>query len=276
MVAADAANPVDPADLLALARSVVARASDLVTAARAEALGQVTTKSTPTDPVTAADRAAERFVVDTLLAARPADGVLGEEGAERRGSSGVRWVLDPIDGTVNFLYGIPAYAVSLAAQVDDVTVAGVVRNVVTGEEWTATLGGGAYRGDTPLRGSSAVRLDRALVGTGFGYDAERRRHQARVLTEVLPLVRDIRRIGSAALDLCGAAEGRLDAYYEQGLSPWDLAAGELIAREAGLLVTGLRGRPAGEPMTLAAPPDLHGALHDLLAALDADEAEVAR
>jgi myo-inositol-1(or 4)-monophosphatase len=272
MVTAGAANPVDPAELLALARDVVARAAELVTAARTRALGQVSTKSTPTDPVTAADRAAERFVVDTLLAARPGDGVLGEEGAERRGTSGVRWVLDPIDGTVNFLYGIPAYAVSLAVQVDGATVAGVVRNVVTGEEWTATRGGGAYRGDTRLRGSAAVRLDRALVGTGFGYDADRRRHQARVVAEILPVVRDIRRIGSAALDLCGAAEGRLDAYYERGLSPWDLAAGELIAREAGLLVTGLRGRPAGEAMTVAAPPALHAPLHDLLVALDADEA----
>ena len=275
MVAAGAANPVDPAELLALARDVVARAAALVTAARTEALGQVSTKSTPTDPVTAADRAAERFVVDTLLEARPADGVLGEEGAERPGTSGVRWVLDPIDGTVNFLYGIPAYAVSLAARVDDVTVAGVVRNVVTGEEWTAVRGGGAYRGETRLHGSGCTRLDRALVGTGFGYDADRRRHQARVLAEVLPMVRDIRRIGSAALDLCAAAEGRLDAYYERGLSPWDLAAGELIAAEAGLLVTGLRGRPAGEPMTVAAPRALYAPLHDLLVALDADGAAAA-
>jgi myo-inositol-1(or 4)-monophosphatase len=273
MVTVAAADPpVDPAELLALARDVVARAAELVTAARADALGQVSTKSTPTDPVTAADRAAERFVVDAILAARPADGVLGEEGAERPGTSGVRWVLDPIDGTVNFLYGIPAYAVSLAAEVDGVTVAGVVRNVVTGEEWSATRGGGAYRGETRLRGSACTRLDRALVGTGFGYDADRRRQQARVLAEVLPVVRDIRRIGSAALDLCGAAEGRLDAYYERGLSPWDLAAGELVAAEAGLLVTGLRGRPPGEAMTVAAPPALHAPLHELLVALDADEA----
>jgi myo-inositol-1(or 4)-monophosphatase len=275
MVAAGAANPVDPAELLALARDVVARAAALITTARTEALGDVSSKSSPTDPVTAADRAAERFVVDTLLAARPTDGVLGEEGAERPGTSGVRWVVDPIDGTVNFLYGIPAYAVSLAAEVDGVTMAGVVRNVVTGEEWTATRGGGAYRDQTRLRGSSAVRLDRALVGTGFGYDAERRRHQARVVAEVLPRVRDIRRIGSAALDLCAAAEGRLDAYYERGLSPWDLAAGELVAAEAGLRVTGLRGRPPGEAMTLAAPPALHAPLHDLLVELDADEAGAA-
>jgi myo-inositol-1(or 4)-monophosphatase len=275
MVAAGAANPVDPAELLALARDVVARAAALITTARTEALGDVSSKSSPTDPVTAADRAAERFVVDTLLAARPTDGVLGEEGAERPGTSGVRWVVDPIDGTVNFLYGIPAYAVSLAAEVDGVTMAGVVRNVVTGEEWTATHGGGAYRDQTRLRGSSAVRLDRALVGTGFGYDAERRRHQARVVAEVLPRVRDIRRIGSAALDLCAAAEGRLDAYYERGLSPWDLAAGELVAAEAGLRVTGLRGRPPGEAMTLAAPPALHAPLHDLLVELDADEAGAA-
>jgi myo-inositol-1(or 4)-monophosphatase len=263
--------PVAPADLLTLAVDVVRRAADLVAAARTEALGQVTAKSTPTDPVTAADRAAERLAVEALLAARPEDGVLGEEGGERRGTSGVRWVLDPIDGTVNYLYGIPAYAVSLAAQVDGRTVAGVVRNVATGEEWTAAAGEGAYRAGVRLHGSTVTRLDRALVGTGFGYDTERRRAQARVLVEVLPAVRDIRRIGSAALDLCAAAEGRLDAYFERGLSPWDLAAGQLVASEAGLLVTGLRGRPAAEPMTLAAPPALHGALHDLLVAVDADQ-----
>jgi myo-inositol-1(or 4)-monophosphatase len=263
--------PVAPEDLLSLAVDVVRRAADLVATARTEALGQVSTKSSPTDPVTAADRAAERLAVDALLAVRPEDGVLGEEGGERRGSSGVRWVLDPIDGTVNYLYGIPAYAVSLAAQVDGRTVAGVVRNVATGEEWTAVAGAGAYRAGTRLQGSACARLDDALVGTGFGYAAERRRQQARVLVDVLPAVRDIRRVGSAALDLCAAAEGRLDAYFEQGLAPWDLAAGELVATEAGLLVTGLRGRPAAEPMTLAAPPALHGPLHDLLAALDADD-----
>jgi myo-inositol-1(or 4)-monophosphatase len=261
---------VDPTELLSLAREAVSRAAILVASTRWQALGQVDSKSTPTDPVTAADRAAERLVVDTILDARPDDGVLGEEGAERHGTSGVRWVLDPIDGTVNFLYGIPAYAVSLAAEVDGRTMVGVVRNVVTTEEWTAVRGEGAYSGETRLGGSAVTRLDRALVGTGFAYDPERRRQQARVLLDVVPRVRDIRRIGSAALDLCAVAEGRLDAYYEWGLSPWDLAAGELIAAEAGVLVTGLRGRPAGQPMTLAAPPALHGALHDVLAELDAD------
>jgi myo-inositol-1(or 4)-monophosphatase len=257
--------------LLALARDVVGKAAALVAETRVEALGQVSTKSTPTDPVTAADRAAERLVVETLLAARPGDGVLGEEGGGRDGTSGVRWIVDPIDGTVNFLYGIPAYAVSLAAEVDGEIVAGVVRNVATGEEWTAVRGGGAYRDGVRLTGSAETRLDRALVGTGFAYDAERRRHQARVLLDVLPVVRDVRRFGSAALDLCGVAEGRLDAYYERGLAPWDLAAGGLIAAEAGLVVTGLSGRPAGESMTVAAPPALHRPLHDLLVSLDADE-----
>jgi myo-inositol-1(or 4)-monophosphatase len=266
----------DPQQLLVLARDVVEKAAALVAEARAEALGQVSTKSTPTDPVTAADHAAERFVVEALLAVRPDDGVLGEEGGAREGASGVRWVLDPIDGTVNYLYGIPAYAVSLAAQVDGQTVAGVVRNVATGEEWTARRGGGAYRDGVRLTGSVETRLAKALVGTGFGYDAEMRRHQARVLLDVLPVVRDIRRGGSAALDLCAAAEGRLDAYYERGLSPWDLAAGELVATEAGLVVSGLRGLPAGEPMTVAAPPELHGALQDLLASLDADARDPGR
>jgi myo-inositol-1(or 4)-monophosphatase len=262
-----------PTELLDLAREVASRAAILVASTRWEALGQVDTKSTPTDPVTAADKAAERLVVDSLLAARPDDGVLGEEGAERPGTSGVRWVLDPIDGTVNYLYGIPAYAVSLAVQVHGETVAGVVRNVATTEEWTAVRGEGAYAGEVRLGGSAATRLDRALVGTGFAYDAQRRREQALVLVDVLPRVRDIRRFGSAALDLCAVAEGRLDAYYEWGLAPWDRAAGELIATEAGAVVTGLRGRPVGEPMTVAAPPALHGRLHDLLVSLDADGQE---
>jgi myo-inositol-1(or 4)-monophosphatase len=261
---------VDPVELLSLAREAVSRAAILVASTRWQALGPVDTKSSPTDPVTAADRAAEQLVVRTLLDARPDDGILGEEGAERSGTSGVRWVLDPIDGTVNFLYGIPAYAVSLAAQVDGETVVGVVRNVVTTEEWTAVRGEGAYAGDLRLAGSTVTRLDRALVGTGFAYDPDRRRQQARVLVDVVPQIRDIRRIGSAALDLCAVAAGRLDAYYEWGLSPWDLAAGELIAAESGVLVTGLRGRPPGQPMTVAAPPALHGPLHDVLAELDAD------
>ena len=269
----------DAADLLALAVDLVRRAALLVTQARADAVTRVESKSTPTDPVTEADRAAERLVVAGLAAARPRDLVLGEEGGARpvvagigTGGDGpvVRWILDPIDGTVNFLYGRPEYAVSLAAEVEGVIVAGVVRNIATGDEWTAVRGAGAWRDGRRLSGSGATDLSRALVGTGFGYDSARRRRQAAVLAELLPEIRDIRRGGSAALDLCHAAEGQLDAFYEQGLNPWDRAAGGLIAEEAGLRVGGLRGAAASSAMTLAAPPGIYPALHDRLAALAAD------
>jgi myo-inositol-1(or 4)-monophosphatase len=252
--------------LLALAVKLVREAADLVNERR---VGTVDVKSTPTDAVTEADRAAERLVVGRLAELRPGDAVLGEEGGERVGrpAGRTRWILDPIDGTVNYVYGIPEYAVSLAVEVDGEVVAGVVRNIPQGVEWTAVLGGGAWRDGKRLHGSGASDLSRALIGTGFGYDAEQRRRQAAVVATLLPEIRDIRRAGSAALDLCAAAEGRLDGFYEQGLNPWDRAAGGLIATEAGLLVTGLRGAPAGKAMTIAAPPTLHAALHARLAAL---------
>src|SRR5439155_12931242 len=132
----------------------------------------------------------------------------------------VRWILDPIDGTVNYLYGIPLYGVSLAAELDGVVVAGVVRNAASDEVWSAVLGGGAYRGDRRLYGSPVTELGQSLIGTGFGYDARRRAHQAAVVARLLPLVRDIRRLGAASVDLCFAAEGRLDGYLEKGLNRW--------------------------------------------------------
>jgi myo-inositol-1(or 4)-monophosphatase len=216
----------------------------------------------------------EALIARLLLDGHPDERMLGEEGGESdpagNGIGGVRWVVDPIDGTVNFVYGLPHYAVSVAAEVDGEVVAGVVVNAATGEQWHAVRGAGAWRDGTRLTGPDVGRLDSALVATGFGYDAARRSHQAAVLTGVLPRVRDIRRFGAAALDLCALAEGRFDAYYEKGLGPWDLAAGGLIAAEAGLLVTGLRGAAAGSAMVLAAPPAIHGALHELLVELDAD------
>lgn len=262
-------------ELVTLAQEVARSAAETARRMRSHGVGQVDTKSTATDVVTAADKAVEREIIARLRVARPDDTVLGEEyggdpGSAERPAGSVRWIIDPIDGTVNYLYGLPHYAVSIAAEVDGQVVAGVVRNAVTGAEWTATLGGGAWRGGRRLAGSTATDLGQALVGTGFGYDARRRQHQADVLAGLLARVRDIRRFGSAALDLTAAAEGQLDAYFEKGLAAWDLAAGGLIAREAGLLVTGLRGREAGPDMVLAAPPALHGLLHDRLAELDAD------
>ncbi|GIF77326.1 inositol monophosphatase family protein [Asanoa siamensis] len=267
-------NTPDPwatqaAELLAIAVTVAREAADTARSMRAEGVSGVSTKSTDTDVVTAADRAVERQVIAALGALRPGDTVLGEEFGGTAGDGAVRWIVDPIDGTVNYLYGLPVYAVSLAAEVEGVVVAGVVRNAATGDEWTATLGGGAFRGERRLTGSAQTDLAQALVATGFGYDAKRRAHQAEVLARLITRVRDIRRFGAAAIDLCLAAEGGFDAYFEKGLNPWDRAAGGLIASEAGLLVGGLDGRPAGNDMTVAAPPAIFGPLTDLLAEFDA-------
>jgi myo-inositol-1(or 4)-monophosphatase len=258
-------------ELLAIAVRIARDAAETARQMRAAAIHDVHTKSTQTDVVTAADTAVERQVVAALQAERPDDGVLGEEYGDSAESApgAVRWLLDPIDGTVNYLYGLPQYAVSLAAEVDGVVVAGVVRNAATGEEWTATLGGGAWRDGRRLTGPTQTTLGQALVGTGFGYDAARRAHQGAVLAELITRVRDIRRFGSAALDLCMVAEGSLDAFFEKGLNPWDHAAGGLVAAEAGVRVAGLAGAAAGRDMVLAAPPALFCPLHDALAELDA-------
>ncbi|WSG41910.1 inositol monophosphatase [Dactylosporangium sp. NBC_01737] len=259
-------------ELLALAVSIAREAATLAQAMRAAGVDPVATKSTLTDVVTAADRAVERQVREAIRAARPGDTVLGEEfGTESEAGQGVRWILDPIDGTVNYLYDLPQYAVSLAAEVDGTVVAGVVINAATGKEWTAVLGGGAFTGGRRLSGSVQTDLRQALVGTGFGYAAERRLHQAAVLGGLIGEIRDVRRFGAAAIDLCLAAEGSLDAYYEKGLNAWDHAAGGLVASEAGLLVTGLSGAAAGPDMVVAAPPALYKGLHDRLVELGADK-----
>ncbi len=248
--------PPDLEQLLDIATSLALGAGQLVTSGRTHAADQVTVKSTPTDVVTAMDHASERFLVAELARRRPDDGVLGEEGTSREGSTGVRWIVDPIDGTVNYLYGIPWYAVSVAAEVDGVVAVGVVHNPANGELFSAVRGGGAWLGAERLRCSDEDRLGQALVSTGFGYDADRRREQAGVAAALLPRVRDLRRMGSAALDLCQVAAGRLDAHYEWGLSPWDYAAGALIAAEAGARVGGLRGAAAGYHSVVAAGPQI--------------------
>jgi myo-inositol-1(or 4)-monophosphatase len=272
--AAAAARP-DPASLLVLAVDVAREAADLVARGRSSASDSVDVKSSPVDVVTAVDRASEQLIVSRLLAARPDDGLLGEEGASRTGTSGVRWLVDPIDGTVNFLYDVPAYAVSIAADVDGAVAAGVVLNVATGELFTAAAGSGAHLStkDRPeprrLTGSRPASLEQTLVATGFGYQVEQRREQGAVVARLLPRVRDIRRFGSAALDLCAAAAGRVDAYYELDLNPWDHAAGALVAAEAGLTVTGLPGRPFAEPMAIVAAPTIATAFVDLVVELHA-------
>ncbi len=267
-------TPPEPAALLELAVDVAREAAELVSRGRASA-EQVAAKSSPTDVVTAVDRASERLITARLLEARPDDGLLGEEGADRAGSSGVRWVVDPIDGTVNFLYGLRGYAVSIAAQLDGVPVAGAVLDVPTGELFTATAGGGAFLstpaepGPVRLTGNRPDSLGQTLVATGFGYRVEQRRAQGAVVAQLLPEVRDIRRYGCASLDLCAAAAGRVDAYYELDLKPWDHAAGALVATEAGLVVTGLPGRPFAEPMAVAVPETVAGPFLALLERLHA-------
>jgi myo-inositol-1(or 4)-monophosphatase len=226
--------------------------------------GSVATKSSPTDPVSEADRAAEEAIRGVLAARRPDDAVVGEEGLDVTGSSGLRWVVDPLDGTVNFLYGLPAWTVTLACQDDSGTLAGVVFDPVRGETFAATADGPATVNEAPVRPSSVSELSQALVATGFGYDAERRVVQGAVAVRVLGAARDLRRIGSAAMDLAWTACGRLDAFYERGLNPWDAAAGMLICARAGLEVRSLRpadGLPGG---VLAAPAAFVGELEALV------------
>ncbi len=318
--------------LLDLACAVAVDAGALLVAGASRA-AVIDTKSSPTDVVTEMDRAAEELIRRRILAQRPADAILGEEGGEVAGPaaagvaagdaaaggpaaggrsagrvSAVRWVVDPLDGTVNYLYGLPDWAVSIAAEIDGAVVAGAVFLPRRAALFSAQLGGGAWLRTGPqpaasspaglprtgsalagpplagppwagaglaglglarrLRCNTAVPLARALVATGFGYEARRRVVQAEVLSGVLPRVRDIRRGGSCAVDLCSLAAGQVDAYFERGVHEWDIAAGALIAREAGAVVAGLSGRQAGTSMTLAAAPELFAELQDLLASLN--------
>lgn len=233
-------------ELAALALAVAREAGALVLRARAEGVEVAQTKSSATDIVTAADRASEELIRQRVLAARPEDGFLGEEGSDLAAASGVRWVVDPIDGTVNYAHGLPQYAVSVGVEVDGEVVVGVVHSPAQGLEYTAVLGRGAFRNGVPIQVAAPVPLAHALVGTGFSYQRELRVSQTRTFAALLPQIADIRRIGSCALDLCAIAEGALDAYVEEGIGgAWDYAAGGLIAREAGArteVLTGVGGR----------------------------------
>lgn len=268
---ASAASAATAATLLDLARDIALRASEFALDARRAGVSVAATKSTPTDVVTAADRDTEALIRSLILDARPDDGIVGEEESTHIGTSGVDWVVDPIDGTVNFLYGIPAWAVSIAVvegaaggDVGGTTLAGVVVNPVTGELFEASAGGGARLAGRELAVNSDVPIASALIGTGFGYSADKRHEQTTVLLELITKVRDIRRIGSAALDLCAVAAGRLDAYYERGLNAWDHSAGALIAREAGARVGGPHGGRESRELLVAAAPGLY---EELAAAL---------
>jgi myo-inositol-1(or 4)-monophosphatase len=222
--------------------------------------------SARTDMVSEVDREAEARITGILAERRPDDGLLGEEGAFVAGTSGVRWLVDPLDGTTNYLFGVPSYCVSIGAELDGVGVVGVVVDPSRSETWSATKGHGAHLNGRPIaRRGDSPPLGEALIATGFSYLPERRAWQARRLAGVLPAVRDIRRFGSAALDLCWVAGGRLDAYYEEGTHIWDYAAGALIATEAGAVVGGFDGGPPSTAGVLAAARPLAGPLRELLA-----------
>jgi myo-inositol-1(or 4)-monophosphatase len=278
----------DPARLRSAAETLAAEAAAFVRRRRAEVFGTPTdtadaagsglvrAKSTPTDPVTVVDTETERLLRDRLAQLRPGDLIVGEEGGGPTDGASppadiVTWVLDPIDGTVNFVYGIPVYAVSVGAQIHGVSVAGAVADVVGGRVYSAASGVGAHvtdkQGTHPLRCTTVQDLSMALVGTGFAYSPRRRTVQAALVARMLSAVRDVRRIGSAALDLCMVAAGRLDAYYEHGLQPWDCAAGALIAAEAGarVMLPDYNAPNGSAGLVVAAAP---GIADELLAALE--------
>jgi myo-inositol-1(or 4)-monophosphatase len=243
-----------PETLRDLARDVARVAGELIVRLRTEGVEVAGTKSSPIDIVTEADRACERLIHQRLLGARPDDGIVGEEGSAVAGTSGVVWIVDPIDGTVNYLYGLPHYAVSIAAELDDQVVAGVVLAPALGVEYVATPGAGATCNGRPISARDVVPMSERLVATGFSYERPARTRQASYIARLLPQIRDIRRLGSCALDLCGVASGTLDAYVEEGAHIWDHAAAGLILVEAGGVLEVTRSS-AGKRVLIGAPRD---------------------
>jgi myo-inositol-1(or 4)-monophosphatase len=265
----DPTGPTLAGDLRELAADLARRAGALISEARRSGAGLVDTKSTATDMVTEYDRASEALIVGALRAARPGDAIIGEEGTADDGSSGVSWLIDPIDGTTNFFYGLPGYAVSIAAVDRDGTVAGAVYVPATQELFAAARGQGATLNGAPIHCSTTADVATALVATGFSYHPELRRVHMRRLQHIIGEIRDIRRFGAAAADLCYVAAGRVDAYFEEHLGPWDLAAGELIAREAGCVTGDFAGDCVRPAQVLVANPELFGPLRSLINRADA-------
>jgi myo-inositol-1(or 4)-monophosphatase len=222
-------------DLLELAVRIARQAGNLLL--QRPQTFEITSKSVAIDIATQMDRDSEKLIVDALLSARSEDGIIGEEGSSKSSSSGITWVIDPIDGTVNYLYGLPGWSVSIAAKDDDGVLVGVVHSPTIASTWTATRGGGAFFNGHSIQCNDPVSLDRALLGTGFAYDVNKRVSQGKVIAALLPQVRDIRRIGSAAVDICYAAMGAFDGYFEFGLKEWDLAAASLVASQAGACIS---------------------------------------
>jgi myo-inositol-1(or 4)-monophosphatase len=253
------------AELRELAERVAREAGAQLLEAFAGPAIEVEAKSTPTDLVSAADQAAEDLIRSRIAAARPDDGFLGEEGGDETGSSGLRWIVDPLDGTTNFLFGIPQWAVSIAVEDADGVLVGVVYDPPRGELWAAERGGPVMLDGRPVYASRRGELATALVATGFGYDADVRREQAATVGALLPEVRDVRRFGAAALDLAWCAAGRFDAYYERGVKRWDVAAGSLLCERAGLVVEPLAEAPPQGDGILVATPGLIDALRSRVA-----------
>ena len=218
----------------------------------------LTVKSSAIDIATQMDHASEKLIVEAILAARPNDGIVGEEGANHKSSSGFTWVIDPIDGTVNYFYGLPGWNISIAVKDESGVIAGVVHAPSIASTWHASRGGGAFLNDIRIECNNPVELDRALIATGFAYDVKDRINQIEVVDALITKIRDIRRMGAAATDLCFVACGMIDGYFETGLMEWDLAAGSLIAQEAGAVVTTQSWR--GMKLSIAGGPALHAKL----------------
>ena len=254
---------VAPDELLELALEAARAASALIRERRTHGVSVADTKSSDVDVVTLADRESEELIRRLVLDRRPDDAFLGEETGTASGSTGVRWVVDPIDGTVNYLYGLPHFAVSIAAEVDGEIVAGVVVAPALDLEYVATLGGGATCNGRPVRPRAAVPLAERLVATGFSYEQSARSRQAGYIAHLLPRVRDLRRLGSCALDLCGVASGSLDAYVEEGAHLWDHAAAGLVVLEAGGILEVARS-PGGKRLLICAPRDGFAEFRDLV------------
>lgn len=251
-------TPNDPAELLALAIRT-AEAAGALLMQRPEHFA-VNEKSSAIDFATQMDHASEQLIVEHLLAVRPDDGVIGEEGSQRKSKSGITWVIDPLDGTVNYFYGLPGWNVSIAAKDEEGVLVGAVYAPTARTLWSASRGGGSYKNGIPIHCNDPVALDRALISTGFSYDLALRTEQGERIARLIPRIRDLRRIGAAAVDLCHVASGMVDGYFEATLNEWDLAAGGLIATEAGAIVTGRNGQAPNHEMVIAAGPSLHGQL----------------
>jgi myo-inositol-1(or 4)-monophosphatase len=248
---------------LELAERAARAAGDVLMSYYGRAPEGLGSKSSLTDPVSDADREAERVIRELISSERPDDGLVGEEGSHTQARSGRSWIVDPLDGTVNFLYGLRAWGVSIALEDASGLAVGVVFNPVSGECFAAERDQGASLDGRPIHVTDCPSLERAMVATGFSYESARRAEQARVLVRLLPRIRDLRRAGAAALDLAYVAAGRVDAFYERGLQRWDEAAGRLLVHEAGGVTADLEGEPHG--VVAAATAELLGELMPLVA-----------